>query len=140
MTAGGRAKTQRHTPGDPGWPVLDIVRRAEVAIAGPSYDEHDPACSATRGPFVCRRCTSVLDIADGLEPTPLCDKCAQDAARELGAALLLVTDAINGLPPALAASVHAAIADHVKKAHADAFVYGVLGLATEKVLRRRGSR
>jgi hypothetical protein len=138
VSAGGRAKPQRHQPGDPGWVSKDILKLAEVATAEAQYDPDD----GERGPYFCRRCTSVFTVdRSELEPSPFCNLCAHDAAAQLGAELLLVTTAIDKMAPPIAAGVRAWIETLRTQRHADAFVEGVLGLATDKVLgRSRGRR
>lgn len=55
----------------------ELVQLARQAVANPD-DEHQ-----------CRRCKETMVVDSELEPTPLCNPCAQFAVSELAHAFLL---------------------------------------------------
>jgi hypothetical protein len=105
-----------------------LLGLARVAIADPQYAPGD----GPEGPFFCRACTSVLDIPKDLEPTPLCNVCAQDASYELGAEILRIYDVLGSLPPVVSAPIFEALKNG--SARAGAFIRDVLSTTAQHVL------
>ena len=122
MTTGG-ARLARHRDDQ------QLLGLARVASAEPDLDP-DNGCT-------CRACLSTMLIPSELEPTSLCDLCAQDAAHELGAEILRIYDVLGRLPPVVSAPIFEALKDG--PARARAFISDVLQTTTHHAIgRRRG--
>jgi hypothetical protein len=95
---------------------------AKMAVAEPERED---------AALVCISCRHWYTLAADLEPTPFCNLCAQGAVIQLGAEMIRIYDAIERMPPFLAAPLMEELKLGGEKARA--FMADVLEQTTRKV-------
>lgn len=122
MTAGG-ARGRRHRDD------VALLGLARAASAEPEFIE---------GSYTCRACRQSLLIDSELDPSSLCNLCAQDAARELGEELLRVYHVIGELPPVVSAPIFEALKHGAARARA--FMNEVVNTTTQFAIGKGRAR